>query len=89
MTTKKRTIESGGHGSYHHGFTVYEHSVYPRHSVLAGQHRRVFRDRFATLAEAQAAYPDAVAIPGTSFTPPVLDHLRGELEWRDRDQIKR
>jgi hypothetical protein len=40
-------------------FDVYGHGVYDRHSVLAGQSRRCFLNAFATLEEAQAAFPDA------------------------------
>lgn len=44
------------------GFAVYSHDVYPRYSVLAGQHRRAYLDRFETLEEAQRAYPTAATL---------------------------
>ena len=40
-------------------YGVYKYDRYPRHSVLAGQTRRLFLDSFLTLEEAQKAYPDA------------------------------
>lgn len=52
-----RTIEPNGNA-----FAVYEHGVYPDSSVLAGQSQRSFLVDFATLAEAQAAYPNATAL---------------------------
>lgn len=55
-------------------YGVYEYSVYPRTSVLAGQTRRVFVDSFKTLGEAVAAYPTAVE-SGPGYAPPYLGHL--------------
>lgn len=73
---KDQTIERGRGETYANDrWTVYEHSTYPSSSVLAGQHRRVWVDDFDTLAEAQRAYPKAVVIGGSTFTPPSLDHL--------------
>lgn len=40
-------------------YGVYEYGFYERGSVLVGRQKRVFLDSFDTLAEAQAAYPDA------------------------------
>lgn len=39
------------------GFGVYAYSVYPRHSVLAGQERREFVGVYPTLAGAVQACP--------------------------------
>ncbi len=67
-----RTIEPGGHGETYHrrtGYTVYEHGVYPRHSVLAGQPSRRWLDHFDTLEAAKAAYPDAELIAGSTHIP--------------------
>ncbi len=78
MATKKRnlTVERGRGATYRNEkFVVYEHSVYPRHSVLAGQDRRVWIEEYETLADAQRAYPTAVWIPGTTFRHPDLSHL--------------
>jgi hypothetical protein len=67
--------------SVHNTFTeqeygVFEYSEYPRSSVLAGQERRAWLSGFATLAEAQAAYPDATATgTGPQFAPVDLSHL--------------
>ena len=75
---ERYVIEQGGRGmTYLHrdGFTVYGLGVYPGWSVLAGQQRRRWLDRFDTLEEAQAKYPTAELIGGTSYCPPVLDHL--------------
>lgn len=55
-------------------YGVYEYSAYPRHSVLAGQQRRVFVDSFPTLEAAQAAHPDAKK-SSSQFQPPNLSHL--------------
>ena len=41
------------------GFDVYGWSVYPQHSVLAGQNCKRFMGSFETLPEAVAAHPDA------------------------------
>jgi len=41
-------------------YGVYEYSIYPRSSVLAGQQRRKWLDSFQTLEQAQIAYPKAV-----------------------------
>lgn len=40
-------------------YTVYEHGVYRRGSVLHGRGMRVWLDDFETLDDALAAYPDA------------------------------
>ena len=75
------TIEQGSRGAtYQNGddtFTVYEIGVYGRSSVLAGQQRRQWRDEFASLAEAQAAYPSA-RVSGSTYREPSLHHLPGE-----------
>ena len=74
------TIEQGSRGAtYQNGagtFTVYEIGRYPRSSVLAGQQRRQWRDEFPSLAEAQAAYPQA-RVSGSTYAPPSLHHLPG------------
>jgi hypothetical protein len=71
----RQTIELGNGATYRNErYTVYEHSKYPRHSVLAGQRRRVWLDDFATLAEAQAAYPRATW-SGPTYQAPYLEHL--------------
>jgi gluconate kinase len=74
-----KTIEQGSHGATYQNdsdtFTVYELSRYPRSSVLAGQQRRVWLDDYPSLAEAQAAHPDAVVTACSSYRPPSLNHL--------------
>jgi hypothetical protein len=70
-----QTIEFGNGATYRNNrYTVYEHSTYPRSSVLAGQRRRVWMDDFATLEEAKAAYPQAQC-SGATYQPPYLEHL--------------
>ena len=73
-----QTIEQGSRGATYRNtsdtFTVYEHSTYPRHSVLAGQHRRVFLDEFTSLEDAQKAYPKA-QVSGDTYRAPYLEHL--------------
>jgi hypothetical protein len=70
-----QTIEKGNGATYRNNkWTVYEHSTYPRSSVLAGQRRRVWMDDFETLDEAQAAYPKA-KVSGATYQAPYLEHL--------------
>lgn len=70
-----QTIEFGNGATYRNSrYTVYEHSTYPRSSVLAGQRRRVWMDDFDTLAEAQKAYPKAKT-SGATYQEPYLNHL--------------
>lgn len=88
-----KTIEQGSHGATYRNsmntFTVYEISRYPRSSVLAGQQRRVWLDDFSSLAEAQAAYPDA-RFSGDTYRAPYLEHLPEEgdndNEWVQDDR---
>ena len=72
-----RTIERARGETYRHAtFAVYEHSTYPPTSVLAGQPRRVFVDGwFATVAEAQAKYPEARVIEGSATPASARDFL--------------
>ncbi len=73
------TIERGRGATYASDrWTVYEHGVYDRDSVLSGQSRRTWMDDFDTLEEAQKAYPEAVVLGGTTYRPPSLGHLRDE-----------
>lgn len=73
-----QTIELGNGATYRNNrYTVYEHSIYPHSSVLAGQQRRVWMDDFDTLAEAQAAYPNAT-VSGATYREPYLEHLGSE-----------
>jgi len=59
-------------------FAVYEHGVYPRSSVLAGQPSRRFIDGgFETPEAAQAKYPDATIIAGSTHIP--VDVLTAHL----------
>lgn len=77
MEHKRYTIQHSK-SSYDSSFSVYGWSTYPRHSVLAGQDRKVFIDSYDTLAEAQAAYPQAT-MSSKWIEPQVsLNHLPGE-----------
>lgn len=70
------TIEQGRGATYASDrWTVYEHGVYERGSVLAGQSRRIWLDDFDTLEEAVIAYPDAVVCAGSTYRPPYVNHL--------------
>lgn len=70
------TIEQGRGATYASDrWTVYEHGVYERGSVLEGQSRRVWLDDFDTLEEAVIAYPDAVVCACSTYQPPYLGHL--------------
>ena len=76
MAKPNQTIEMGRGATYANDrYTVYEHSRYSRSSVLSGQSRRVWLDDFDTLEEAQAAYPDAKVLCGTTYRAPSLNHL--------------
>lgn len=73
-----QTIEEASRGATYQNragtFTVYEHSIYPRGSVLAGQARRVWLDEFDSLEAARKAYPKA-DFSGCTYQPPCLSHL--------------
>lgn len=81
MSKSYFTIEQGSRGATYQNsadtFTVYEISRYGRGSVLAGQQRRVWCDDFPSLAQAQAAYPQARVIGGSTYREPSLHHLPG------------
>jgi hypothetical protein len=71
-----QTIERGRGATYaSERWTVYEHGVYDRDSVLSGQSRRTWLDDFETLEEAQKEYPEAVVCAFSTYTPVYLDHL--------------
>ena len=75
MSTEYR-IERGRGATYaSERWTVYEHGVYDRDSVLSGQSRRTWMDDFETLEEAVIAYPDAVVCACSTYQPPYLGHL--------------
>jgi hypothetical protein len=76
-----QTIEQGRGETYASDrWTVYEHGVYDRDSVLSGQSRRSWLDDFDTLEEAQKAYPEAVVCAFSTYSAPCLNHLPGEDE---------
>ena len=85
MKKPHRTIERQQGETYRRNtFAVYEHSIYPRTSVLAGQPCRRFVDGgFATVKEAQEQYPDATPIEGTTHIP--VDVLTRHLPDEDGD----
>lgn len=75
------TIEQGRGATYaSERWTVYEHGVYDRDSVLSGQSRRTWLDDFDTLEEAQKAYPEAVVCAFSTYSAPYLSHLPVEDE---------
>lgn len=79
---KRMTIEFGRGSTYSNNrYTVYEHSTYPRSSVLAGQHKRSWIDDFDTLEEAKSAYPSAEVCCGTTFSEPSLHHLPDDSDY--------
>ena len=76
-----QTIERGRGATYSSDrWTVYEHGVYDRDSVLSGQSRRTWLDDFDSLEEAQKAYPEAVVCACSTYSAACLDHLPGEDE---------
>ena len=61
------------------GVDVLGWNTYPEHSVLAGQPRKVFLDRFEDEAAARAAYPEVSGFSSKWTDPQVsLWHLPGE-----------
>lgn len=83
-TSARFVIEQGGRGAtYRHteGYTVYKLDFYPANSVLSGQQRRTFIDRYKTLEEALQAYPQAEPVPGTTYQPPDLSHLPDDTDY--------
>ena len=65
-------------------FAVYEHGTYPRHSVLAGQPSRRFIDGgFETPEAAQAKYPAARIIDGSTHIPiaQLTAHLPDDTDY--------
>ncbi len=64
-------------------YGVYEYGTYEGYSVLAGQQKRTFKDSFATLEEAQAAYPDATydGDGATHRVAPNLSHLPDDEDY--------
>lgn len=76
-----QTIERGRGATYaSERWTVYEHGVYDRDSVLSGQSRRTWLDDFDTLEEAQKEYPEAVVCAFSTYSAACLNHLPGEDE---------
>ena len=76
-----QTIERGRVETYSSDrWTVYEHGVYDRDSVLSGQSHRSWLDDFDSLEEAQKAYPEAVVCAFSTYSAPCLNHLPGEDE---------
>ena len=61
-------------------YGVYQYSVYPRSSVLAGQTRRVWLDSYTTLEEAQAQYPEA-EVTTSCYKAPYLNHLPDDGDY--------
>jgi hypothetical protein len=56
-------------------------SVYPRHSVLAGQPMIKFIDSFDTLDEAQAAFPKATLSHSLMMPVNTFDHLPDDTDY--------
>ena len=65
-------------------FAVYQHGVYPRSSVLAGQPRRRLVESFPTVEAAKAAHPTAeVCEHSTAIPAPMLPST--PPDWFDPD----
>jgi hypothetical protein len=56
-------------------------SVYPSHSVLAGQPIIRFVDSFDTLEEAQAAFPEATLSHSLMMPVNTFDHLPDDANY--------
>lgn len=70
------TIEQAKDGN---GFSVYEWSTYPRHSVLAGQDQKRYIAHCDTLAEAKMSHPNATE--GYRDACNTFDHLSDEGDY--------
>lgn len=85
MAKSYKTIEQGSRGATYREsastFTVYEIGTYSRSSVLAGQQSRKWLDSFDSLEEAQAAFPDAEFIEGSTYREPSLGHLSDDGDY--------
>jgi hypothetical protein len=80
------TIEQGRGATYaSERWTVYEHGVYDRDSVLSGQSRRTWLDDFDSLEEAQKAYPEAVVCACSTYSAACLDHLPEDGDYLPDD----
>ena len=79
---KRTQIEYPCKGATYHNdeYGVYEYSIYPRSSVLAGQTRRVFLDSFTTLEEAKKEYPEA-ELTSSCYQEPYLNHLPDDGDY--------
>jgi hypothetical protein len=82
-----QTIEQSSRGATYHNnitWTVYEHSTYPRSSVLSGQTCRAWLDEFDSEAAALAAYPKAT-VSGNTYRATYLNHLTNQnsddVDW--------
>lgn len=81
-----QTIERGRGETYaSERWTVYEHGVYDRDSVLSGQSRRSWLDDFDTLEEAQKAYPEAVVCAVSTYSAACLNHLPEDGDYPPDD----
>ncbi len=83
-----QTIEQSSRGATYHNnnitWTVYEHSTYPRSSVLSGQTCRAWLDEFDSEAAALASYPKAT-VSGNTYRATYLNHLTNQnsddVDW--------
>ena len=83
MNPTRIQIEYPSRGAtYNHPdeYGIYEYSIYPADSVLAGQTRRVWLDSYTTLEEAQEQYPDA-EVTTSCYQPPYLGHLPDDSDY--------
>ena len=60
------TIEPSDDGT---GAVVWRHGTYPSSSVLAGAEFRQYTEPYPTVAEAQAAYPEAKILEHSTRVP--------------------
>jgi hypothetical protein len=88
-----QTIEQGSQGATYRNsnstWTVYEHSTYPKSSVLSGQARRVWLDEYDSEAAARAAYPKA-KVSGNTYRAPYLNHLSdadSDVAWFESNRF--
>lgn len=64
-------------------YAVYAYSVYPDHSVLAGQESRAFLDSSDDLNKLKREFPEAEFSESTGYTPPALP--TEPPDWLDPD----
>lgn len=78
MVKGMKTIQKEAGSDPNEPFVVHTWDKYPAHSVLAGQPRKTFVDRFESLEKAKKAHPKAKMSHRMTEPEVGLDHLPDE-----------